>query len=553
MSRTVTTIQVILGSIAFSLVMVLFLTGMVAGQKRDQMAEPPAPSEGEQSGAPVDPGKRVPGMPEKKLSEYETFPEAGKKNPDRQLEYKAEGKPSVEFRDSLRSHEAYATQTVEWKTCAGGDASCAMVLVPLDWDDPSGPALEIAVTRVSGAGSGNQPLFVNPGGPGLGGTSMGVSLAGRWKDYDVIGWDPRGTGNSTHVVCGTGKETDTWLNLDASPDDEAEDKALRDGSAEFARQCRDGSGDLLDHLTTIDVVRDLDLLRHVLGAEKLNYLGVSYGTYVGATYAQLFPNSVGRMILDAAVDITGKDDVPQAAGFELALKNFSTWCAGSNLCALGNDEAAITKRIGDFLSGLDSSPLKVGDRLLTQSLATTGVAMFLYHDETAYRTLAAVLGAAMNGQGEDLMEAADSYNNRNDDGTYDTLVYAFPAMSCADWADTGAADMAKHWKETFSDAPTMAPNLGLSYTCQFWTADSAPQLKLTAKGAPPILVVGTTGDSATPYEQAVSMAKQLDSGRLLTLKGAGHGAVTGDNKCIAEAVDRYLYEGTPPEEGKTCS
>lgn len=553
MSRTVTTIQVILGSIAFSLVMVLFLTGMVGGQKRDQEAGPAAPSEGEQTGASVDPGKRVPGMPEKKLSEYETFPDAAPKNPDRQLDYKAQGRPSVEFKKSLTTHEAYATQTVEWSACAGDSASCATVLVPLDWDDPSGPALEIAVTRVSGSGSGNQPLFVNPGGPGEGGSSMAVSLAGRWKDYDLIGWDPRGTGNSTHVVCGTGKQTDAWLNLDSSPDDDAEDKALRDGSAEFARQCRDASGDLLDHLSTVDVVRDLDLLRHMLGAEKLNYFGVSYGTYVGATYAQLFPNSVGRMILDAAVDITGKDEVPQAAGFELALKNFSTWCAGSNLCTLGNDEATITKRIGTFLSGLDASPVKVGDRPLTQSLASTGVAMFLYHDETAYRTLAGVLEAAMNGQGEGLLKAADSYSNRHQDGTYDTLVYAFPAMSCADWPDTGAADMAKQWKKTFSAAPTMAPHLGVSYTCQFWTAASAPVLKLTAKGAPPILVVGTTGDSATPYEQAVSMAKQLESGRLLTLKGAGHGAVTGDNKCIEEAVDKYLYEGTPPEESKTCS
>ncbi|NHB85435.1 alpha/beta hydrolase [Tessaracoccus sp. HDW20] len=342
------------------------------------------------------------------------------------------------------------------------------------------------------------------------------------------------------------------MNLDTSPDDAAEDAALRDGSARFAQECRDGSGILLDHLTTIDVVRDLDLLRHLLGAEKLNYVGVSYGTYVGSMYATLFPHSTGRLVLDAAVEITGKDEVPQAAGFELALSNFTTWCASSDLCELGDDKAAIDKEIATFLASLDAAPVTVGNRLLTQSLAASGVALFLYADEEAYRSLATVLQQAMRGEGANLLGAADSLNGRYDNG-YDTIAYSFPAMACVDGVDEGVAPVLQDWKDTFDEAPILAPNMGTSYTCQLWTAGSAPQLKLDGAGAAPILVVGTTGDSATPYQQAVSMAGQLESGNLLTLDGAGHGAVTGDNECIAKAVERYLYDGVVPDEGTTCS
>ena len=425
------------------------------------------------------------------------------------------------------------------------------VKAPLDWDQPQGDAIEIAVRRVIDGDSSRGPLFVNPGGPGFGGQDMAQSLKGRWKNYDTVGWDPRGTGQSTHVVCGSLEQTDKIMNLDASPDDAAEDKALKDGSADFAKQCRDASGKLLDHLTTVDVVRDLDLLRHLLGAEKLNYVGVSYGTYVGAMYAELFPNSVGRLVLDAAVDITGNDEVAQSEGFELALNNFTKWCAGSDLCSLGDDQAEINTRIGDFLHGLDAKPIKVGQRQLTQSLAAAGLALFLYDDESAYRTLDKVLADAMVGNGEPLLYAADILNGRRPDG-YDTLAYAFPAMACVDGVDEGVAPVMQDWKDTFAKAPVMAPNMGLGYTCQLWTAGSAPQIKITAKGAPTVLVVGTTGDSATPYRQAQTMADQLESGTLLTLEGAGHGAVTGDNGCIADAVNRYLYEGKAPEAGKTC-
>ncbi|WP_141679974.1 alpha/beta hydrolase [Tessaracoccus lapidicaptus] len=551
MSRRVRITQAILAMIALALVSTLFLGGMVGGRSRDVPASPNTP--GPVTPSPVPSGERLPGVPEIPVAQHETFPAEPGANADRQLAYEPQGAPEVDLAEGLGGHADYATQVVDWALCDDGSgAQCATVTAPLDWDDPDGDAVEIAVRRVIGGDSSRGPLFVNPGGPGFGGQEMAQRLAGRWENYDTVGWDPRGTGQSTRVVCGGLAETDDFMALDGSPDDAAEDRALRDGSADFAQDCRDASGDLLDHLTTIDVARDLDLLRHLLGAEKLTYVGVSYGTYVGAMYAELFPGSVGRLVLDAAVDITGDDEAPpQSAGFERALGNFAQWCAESELCDLGDDRDAIVDGIGAFLSGLDARPLPVGDRELTQTLAAAGIALFLYEDEEAYRTLAEVIAQGQGGDGGALLQAADLMNGRSPGG-YDTIAYAFPAMVCADVADRGMDAVPDEWRDTFDDAPLMAPHLGMSYTCETWTAAPAPQIRITAAGAPPILVVGTTGDSATPYEQAVAMAEQLESGVLLTLDGAGHGAVTGDNECIAEAVDRYLFDGEVPEDGTTC-
>lgn len=552
MSRRVTLIQAVLALIAITLVSTLFLGGFVGGRNRDQPASPHTP--GPATPSPLAAGARMPGMPEVPVEDHETFPDEPGRDADRQLDYQPIDTPEVEFVAPAGGLEAYATQVVDWELC-DEDASagqCATVKVPLDWDNPAGEAIEIAVRRVINGDSSRGPLFVNPGGPGFGGQDMAQQIAGRWTNYDTVGWDPRGTGESTAVVCGTLEETDQILGLDASPDDAAEDRALQEGAADFAQQCRDGSGKLLDHITTIDVVRDLDLLRHLLGAEKLNYVGVSYGTYVGAMYAELFPGSVGRMVLDAAVDITGEGDTPQTEGFERAMANFTQWCAGSDLCGLGDEQQEITDTIDDFLTGLDARPIQVGDRRLTQSMAATGIALYLYETEEAYRTLAQVIASAIAGDGEALLYSADLLNGRGPTA-YETIAYAFPAMVCADAADEGVAPVPQEWRDTFDEAPLMAPHMGMGYTCQLWTAESAPQIRITAQGAPTILVVGTTGDSATPYEQAGAMAEQLESGTLLTLEGAGHGAVTGDNGCIADAVDAYLYDGVAPEDGTTCS
>ena len=533
-----------------SLVASFFLLGMAGGPTPD----PPAPSQEPSVQTPpaVDASEVQPGVPLVPVEDHEMWTFDENLNEDRQLEVKA-GAGEIALPEALGTDLApYWNQTVDWQPC--DEELCAQIMAPLDWDEPGTAAVEIAMRKVPSADPTRGPLFVNPGGPGFGGQSFATNLGvDAWQGYDIVGWDPRGTGESTAVECGTTQQTDEVFELDGSPDDAAERAALEDGWAEFARQCRESSGALLDHITTIENVRDLDLLRHLLGAEKLNYVGVSYGTYVGAVYAELFPERAGRLVLDSAVDITDDEEsASQSEGFELALRNYAEWCADSDKCTLGDSTDEVVDGIADFLAGLDSEPIEVGDRVLTQGLATTGVALFLYSDEEAYPALTYVINEAMQGEGSYLLEASDDLNGRAEN-SWETVAFAFPATRCVDSADEGIDASYEWWEKNREKSPVFGYNMGVDFVCQTWTASPSPQLKLTAKGAPSILVVGTTGDSATPYEHAVSMAKQLESGVLLTFDGAGHGAVTSGNECIAAAVSTYLEEGAAPEDGTTCS
>ena len=288
-----------------------------------------------------------------------------------------------------------------------------------------------------------------------------------------------------------------------------------------------------------------------MGAEKLNYLGVSYGTFVGAMYAELFPERTGHLVLDSAVDITNEGEVFQAEGFETALGLYADWCAGESSCSLGNSRDEVISRINSFLHGLDANPIKVGDRQVSQGQGATGIALFLYSGKEAYPRLTRTVEAAMNGNGRALLKAADGLTGRKENG-WETSAYAFPAIRCVDQRDAGVAATEDTRKKVAEKAPVFGGNMGSDLVCERWTASSAPNLKLTGKGAAPILVVGSTGDSATPYQQAVSMAKQLESGHLLTYDGPGHGSVIAGNACVDETITAYLEDGTLPEDGKTC-
>lgn len=554
MDRRLRVTQIVVGVLIVAIVASLFLFGMVGGGKpADQKptAAPAAPS----SSPPrkVEEGQRLPGELAKPLDQVERFEDKAPRNPDRQLDYKPTVEPSIELAKGLTDLRAYAEQEVKWSDCGRG-SHCATVLAPLDWDNPGdGRAVELAVRRVPSANPTNGPIFVNPGGPGAGGADYAITFGKeRWEGYDIVGWDPRGTGASTNVVCGTLKQTDAVFGLDHSPDDADEDKALQDGYRDFAQQCRDNSGDLLDHISSVEVVRDMDLLRHLMGGDKFNFVGVSYGTYIGALYAELFPDTSGKLVLDAAVEITDDEPIYQIEGFELAFRNWADWCAEQEVCVLhGKSSEEIQQAISDWLDSLDKSPLKVGDRMLTQSHAASGIALFLYGDSNVYRILAMAIQEAMSGEGQNLLEASDELNARRGNG-YDTLAYAFPAMLCVDESDEGVAKAEEETKKILEKAPMLGRHMGISYMCPLWTADAPQRFKITAKGADPILVVGTTGDSATPYEQAVRMARQLEPAGLLTLDGPGHGAVSGGNPCINEVVDKFFADGTLPEEGKTC-
>jgi len=446
----------------------------------------------------------------------------------------------------------YRRQNLNWRTCAE-KYKCASILAPLDYADPAGQAITLALAKKEATKSPRLgTLFVNPGGPGASGRNLVISFASAGlEQYDIVGWDPRGTNGSTPVKCYGGAETDAYAALDASPDDAGETNELIVGTYEFAKSCWENSGELLNHISTIDTVRDLDLMRELVGDEKLAYLGYSYGTQIGSFYADLFPLRVGRLVLDAAVDIVDDDTVIQAMGFDLALGNFAAWCARQN-CPLGSSKEAVLKTTTDFLERLDAAPLKVEDRMLTQSLAATGIASYMYGGIPAWQVLARDLKAAIDGDGARLLKAADSLNDRNEDGSYGSLYYSFPAIGCADSSDDGVVEAEQRWQQDQQKAPIYGKYFGPGYTCAVWPVLSAAQFKPTGSGAAPIVVIGATGDPATPYQNAVTMAQQLESGVLVTYEGEGHGTFGGKSECIDSAVIAYLTKGVVPPDGLKC-
>ncbi len=449
--------------------------------------------------------------------------------------------------------QRYLGQRVTWSDCGKG-LRCAAVLAPLDYADPDGEAITLAVAkRPASAKPAAGSLFINPGGPG----GSGVEYVGYFKvdgieRFDVVGWDPRGTGQSTPVQCANGKAMDAYTSVDVTPDDAAEEKELTQAQLDFGRGCLARSGALLEHISTTETVKDLDLLRHLVGDAKLSYFGSSYGTKIGALYAQLFPATVGRMVLDGAVNITGKKDVSQLDGFERALGNFATWCAEQR-CKLGSSKAEVERSISDLLERLDEKPINGGRAPLTQQLGLTGILAVLYENEEGWKYLRQGLElAAFDDDGRYLMYFADQYNQRGNDGTYGQLQFSFPAIRCLDSQDVSVSEAEKEGAEEAKRAPTLGPFAGTDLVCPLWPVAPAPkEPTIRGVGAAPIVVIGTTGDPATPYEYAERMAQQLESGHLLTLKGEGHLGY-GQSPCIQRYVQRYLLDGAVPVDGTRC-
>ncbi len=444
----------------------------------------------------------------------------------------------------------YLEQKVTWTAC--DEFRCAKVIVPLDYEEPDGQAITLALRKRPATGTPRiGSLFINPGGPGASGQDYVQSFETNGLEaFDIVGWDPRGSGQSTPVKCYGLAETDKFVGLDSSPDDAEEMRVLLEASKTYAQSCLQRSGVLLSHISTQDTARDLDLLRQLLGDNELYFNGVSYGTFIGATYADMFPQKVGRLVLDAAVNITDDESVIQAMGFETAFGNFAEWCAAQG-CRFGNSAAEVRRTVDQWLTDLDENPLPVGARTLTQSLGVTGLALFLYGDETYWQYLVDFLGEAFDGDATRMLWAADQLNGREANG-YGSLFYGFSAILCADNADRGVEGAKKEWQDDIKKAPLFAKHFGVGFTCPVWPAKPAPAREFRAEGAKPIMVIGGTGDSATPYKQAQWMAERLESGFLVTFDGEGHGSYGGKSTCIDDTVVAYLTKGTVPQEGLTC-
>jgi pimeloyl-ACP methyl ester carboxylesterase len=448
----------------------------------------------------------------------------------------------------------YEKQQLNWKSCGHG-IFCSTALVPLDYADPDGTAISLLVAKRAATGSKRLgSLIINPGGPGGSGVwYVGYFNATGLENYDIIGWDPRGVGQSTPVTCFGRDDLDHYFSMDSSPDDDAELQARIDKQIAFGRSCLDRSGALLEHISTMETVRDLDLLRQLVGDSKINYFGSSYGTKIGALYAELFPHRVRHMVLDGAVDINSSSKIAQVDGFERALQHFARWCADAN-CRLGSQRDDVLSTISEFLDGLDQQPVAAGNgRTLSQQQGVEAVFYAMYGGTSSWPILRDALTAAIfDGNGSGMLQLADAADRRDRDGTYGQLNYAFPAIRCLDSQENSVRAAQKRLTHESRTAPVLGRLNGPDLLCALWPVKPAPkQPRVDADGAPPIMVIGTTGDPATPYEYAQTMARELSSAVLVTLDGEGHLAY-GQSGCVRALVTAYLVRNVAPRDGTRC-
>lgn len=440
--------------------------------------------------------------------------------------------------------EVDAPGTIAWTGC--GEVQCATLTVPLDHRAPGGKKIEIALVRRPADDPDRRigSLVTNPGGPGGSGVEFVREGGDTYFDaetrsrFDVIGFDPRGVGGSAPLGC--------------LPDDEEHEHVDEVAEAQrWAATCREKAGDVLPHLTTAATARDMDLLRTALGEDKLTYLGISYGTVLGATYADLFPDRVRAMVLDGPVDpaawfgdrtIMNRQD---ATGFQRALEAFFTGCIrNARACTFGDgDPAAGLDRL---LTAIDTTPIPVSEGVeLDRETAVAGISSALY-DEEYWFGLGEALELAEDGDGSGLVELAEHSGMDAD---------AHIAVACA---DNNVRFTPAVLDEREPELTRLSPVFGAQHNgydvCSFWPEAAAPYRPgpVVAGGAPPILVIGTTGDPATPLPAAVDASESLGSGVLLTLDGWRHGAYGGGSTCVDKAVERYLAEGVPPADGTEC-
>ncbi|QFG70082.1 alpha/beta hydrolase [Ornithinimicrobium pratense] len=471
--------------------------------------------------------------------------------------------PVVE--DAPEGLEDFYGQDLEWSSCEGS-FECAELAVPLDYQDPGGATIELALLRSPAVGQAQGSLVLNPGGPGASGVDyamlapMVVSAQVR-EVYDAVGFDPRGVGRSAPIQCFTDEQMDTLLGADPTPETPEEQEASQELMQEFAAACAENAPDLVGHVSTVEAARDMDILRSALGDDQLAYLGASYGTFLGTTYSTLFPERVGRLVLDGAIDptISGLEmGLGQAEGFERATRAYVEDCVAGGDCPLGDDVEAAMAAIPDFLDELDANPLPVrGDVVeeLTEGWGMYGIIVAMY-DQAGWPILSQAFAQAQQGDGTMMMFLANLYASRSSDGSYDgNGMQAIYAVNCLDRPAGEEEDLDRESVlEQFEQvSPSWGRYLAGEGACQYWPAQAQETIEdYSAAGADPILVIGTTRDPATPYEWAVSLADILDPGVLISYDGDGHTAYGRSNDCVQDAVDSYLIEGSVPEDGLSC-
>ena len=458
-----------------------------------------------------------------------------------------------------------ATETLTWRSC-GTRLECTTLTVPKDYANPALGTITLALNRVPARGQKKGSLVVNPGGPGVAGLDYAAYLASALPAsvnamYDIVGFDTRGAGESAPVTCITGKQTTRWLRADPTPDTRAEQLAYVKLAAEISAGCLKRSPQIAPYVSSDATVQDLDSIRVALGEEKLNWLGFSYGTYLGALYAEKFPNRVGKMVLDGAVD-PALDAMQisqgQSDGFQRALRNFSQDCITKANCPSTKSSRQVLAGINRLLTRLDSVPIATrGPLPLNEAQATTALFSAMYTPDR-WPTLRQALSAAARGDGTSLQRMAESASDQTGPNSYATnMASAFYAISCLDVPATprliGLRDLASEWART-APVPAMARAMSWGNApCSYWFSHGLPRSPVQSTTTAPILIIGTTGDPATPYSWAQELNRQLTTSSLLTFRGQGHTATANGNNCIDSSVADYLTTGAMPPQGKTCS
>ena len=460
----------------------------------------------------------------------------------------------------------YYAQKLRWQPCDQG-FQCARLLVPFDYSRPAWRRFSLPVVKLPASDPAHRigSLVINPGGPGSSGITYALNApkvvsAGVQARFDVVGFDPRGVGSSVPAIqCLTGPQLDKFFATSDDPKTKAQVATIVAQSKLFARGCEQRSGALLPYVGTRNAARDMDVLRAALGDAKLTYLGKSYGTYLGAWYAQLFPSHVRALVLDGAVnpdESVFRTSAVQAQGFEVALRSFTANCVRLPGCPLGHGTvSAGIARLQGLLNRTASRPLtsQVAGQPANAAMLLEGVSFALY-SKSFWKYLRDGLADAFAGNGTVMVLLADSLVQRQQNGQYTNLIDAFMAVSCIDrpWPRSLAA-----WSAAAAAAAKAAPQFGApniwgSLPCAYWAAPGAAPVRLRAAGAPPILVVGTTRDPATPFRQAQALARDLKSGILLGWYGDGHTAYLEGSSCVDTAVDRYLISLATPRDGTIC-
>jgi len=451
--------------------------------------------------------------------------------------------------------------TVSWAGCGNG-FQCGSLTVPLDYSKPGGDTIKIALIRKPATDTAHRigSLLTNPGGPGASGIdylkSQASSLANLNKRFDLIGFDPRGTGQSSPVRCLTGPQEDAFNALDSVLDDPIEKAAAIQADRDFAAGCQQMSSKILPYVDTQSVARDMDRIRAALGDSKLSYLGFSYGTYIGEWYAHLFPTHVRALVLDGVLDPTMPANdflLLQIKGLQSNLDAFAADCKAKATCQIGRSGDPIAKMV-NLLNGLDKTPMQVGDRQLTRALALYGIGVTLYSTD-GWPYLDQALTTALQGNGRLLLGFSDLYLGRQSNGSYDTETDSNIAINCLD--HQVPSDIASYdaLGPAFASA---SPVFGAAFQygnliCAYWPVAAKVQAgPLTVDGAPPILLVAGLDDPITPYALAQNAMQLISGSVLLTRRGYGHTSY-GTSKCAGAAIDAYFLELTVPANGTVCN